>query len=453
MVMEFFFSSRVEEDPTDGRPRLPESTAPPISSKFSSTPNPNPPLLSAMSQPLFSPSSFFTIPPGISPTQLLDSPVLLTSSNFQASPTTGAISTGHHQKNMKQEQHNLAEFSFPRTNPTKSSSSSSIMFQSSSMQQNQAWVSQAAFNFPPETTVNGGSKSDQHPQSQPKNRASDDGYNWRKYGQKLVKGSENPRSYYKCTHPTCPVRKQVEKSLNGQITEIVYKSKHNHPKPEFPRRLSSASSSSSSSSSSSWLSQALPQTMAVEPKHSMASDSVPTPENSSTMIGDDDSDELDAKRWKSESENEIILVAGGKTVREQRVVVQTISRVDKLDDGYWWRKYGQKVVKGNPNPRSYYKCTYAGCGVRKHIERASHDLKAVITTYEGKHNHEIPAARGGGSRPVSNNHGNDNGHASNGGSGDIWPSSEVSGGDDGFSNMLWRTKEDAADEIFRSLLD
>jgi WRKY transcription factor 2 len=27
------------------------------------------------------------------------------------------------------------------------------------------------------------------------------------------------------------------------------------------------------------------------------------------------------------------------------------------------------------------------------VERASHDLKSVITTYEGKHNHEVPAAR------------------------------------------------------------
>jgi len=41
----------------------------------------------------------------------------------------------------------------------------------------------------------------------------------------------------------------------------------------------------------------------------------------------------------------------GKTNREPRVVVQTISEVDILDDGYRWRKYGQKVVKGNPNPR------------------------------------------------------------------------------------------------------
>jgi hypothetical protein len=42
----------------------------------------------------------------------------------------------------------------------------------------------------------------------------------------------------------------------------------------------------------------------------------------------------------------------GKPNREPRVVVQTVSEVDILDDGYRWRKYGQKVVKGNPNPRS-----------------------------------------------------------------------------------------------------
>lgn len=44
-----------------------------------------------------------------------------------------------------------------------------------------------------------------------------------------------------------------------------------------------------------------------------------------------------------------------KPIREPRVVVQTLSEVDILDDGYKWRKYGQKVVRGNPNPR--YFCT------------------------------------------------------------------------------------------------
>lgn len=42
-----------------------------------------------------------------------------------------------------------------------------------------------------------------------------------------------------------------------------------------------------------------------------------------------------------------------RAIREPRVVVQTTSEVDILDDGYRWRKYGQKVVKGNPNPRFY----------------------------------------------------------------------------------------------------
>lgn len=36
---------------------------------------------------------------------------------------------------------------------------------------------------------------------------------------------------------------------------------------------------------------------------------------------------------------------------EPRFVVQTMSEVNIVNDGYRWRKYGQKMVKGNPNPR------------------------------------------------------------------------------------------------------
>ncbi|KAK9666133.1 hypothetical protein RND81_14G162700 [Saponaria officinalis] len=63
------------------------------------------------------------------------------------------------------------------------------------------------------------------------NRA-EDGYYWRKYGQIHVQGSENTRSYYKCSYPYCPTKKKVEKSPEGQVTEIVYKGSHNHPKPQ-----------------------------------------------------------------------------------------------------------------------------------------------------------------------------------------------------------------------------
>ena len=43
--------------------------------------------------------------------------------------------------------------------------------------------------------------------------------------------------------------------------------------------------------------------------------------------------------------------------------------------------------------RNYYKCTNVGCGVRKHIERSSSDPRSVKTTYEGKHNHDVPSIR------------------------------------------------------------
>ncbi|KAL0399146.1 UNVERIFIED_CONTAM: putative WRKY transcription factor 20 [Sesamum radiatum] len=49
---------------------------------------------------------------------------------------------------------------------------------------------------------------------------SDDGYNWRKYGQKLVKGSEFPRSYYKCTYPNCEVKKIFERSPSDRSQKL-----------------------------------------------------------------------------------------------------------------------------------------------------------------------------------------------------------------------------------------
>lgn len=51
-----------------------------------------------------------------------------------------------------------------------------------------------------------------------------------------MKGSEFPRSYYKCTTPDCPVKKKVERSLGGQITEIIYKGQHNHQPPQSNKR-------------------------------------------------------------------------------------------------------------------------------------------------------------------------------------------------------------------------
>ncbi|KAL9995157.1 putative transcription factor WRKY family [Helianthus debilis subsp. tardiflorus] len=93
--------------------------------------------------------------------------------------------------------------------------------------------------YMPHEEANGPGKPKEHGPAIQVDRSSDDGYNWRKYGQKVVKGSEHPRSYYKCTHPNCDVKKIFERSYTtGQITEIVYKGTHDHPKPQPSRRFS-----------------------------------------------------------------------------------------------------------------------------------------------------------------------------------------------------------------------
>ncbi|KAL9145479.1 hypothetical protein ABFS82_13G045100 [Erythranthe guttata] len=84
-------------------------------------------------------------------------------------------------------------------------------------------------------------------------------------------------------------------------------------------------------------------------------------------------------------------VVKNKKERQVRFAFMTKSEVDNLEDGYRWRKYGQKAVKNSPFPRSYYRCTSQKCGVKKRIERSFEDPSVVITTYEGQHNHHSPA--------------------------------------------------------------
>ncbi|ESQ43836.1 hypothetical protein EUTSA_v10006458mg [Eutrema salsugineum] len=79
-----------------------------------------------------------------------------------------------------------------------------------------------------------------------------------------------------------------------------------------------------------------------------------------------------------------------KKTRVPRVSFITKSEVNNLDDGYKWRKYGQKPVRNSPFPRNYYRCTTSWCDVKKRVERSFSDPSNVITTYEGQHTHPIP---------------------------------------------------------------
>jgi len=62
-------------------------------------------------------------------------------------------------------------------------------------------------------------------------RMEGDGYNWKKYEDKVGKGNENRVSYYRCTHPNCYAKKKVDRTIDGKIVEIHYQGNHAHPKP------------------------------------------------------------------------------------------------------------------------------------------------------------------------------------------------------------------------------
>ncbi|KAI4378045.1 hypothetical protein MLD38_015586 [Melastoma candidum] len=58
------------------------------------------------------------------------------------------------------------------------------------------------------------------------------------------------------------------------------------------------------------------------------------------------------------------------------------------DDGYNWRKYGQKDILGAKYPRSYYRCTYRNtqnCWATKQVQRSDEDPTVFEITYRGTH--------------------------------------------------------------------
>ncbi|XP_022858970.1 probable WRKY transcription factor 20 isoform X1 [Olea europaea var. sylvestris] len=425
-------------------------------------------------------SPCFTIPPDISPAALLDSPVMLPNAQAQLSPTTGtfqfppcnleSLSKFNFKSKAQNDLNLVSSRSSAGNKPPENFENSSQLLDAAKgdcsaeaaakteVSRNKfldADCPSSQFNITNAESDDKESGPRLNLEKDPKSayfskevsRNSEDGYNWRKYGQKHVKGSEFPRSYFKCTNTNCPVKKKVERSHDGQITEIVYKSSHNHPKPQPFRRYELQETSEGSGSylraegrkawrnivpgcrdtryGSDWRPHGLDRMSSTsllrdfsyppllsEPMNLFETGGTPqfpspfasqdgdidkdeaTLDSTSFDGDDDDNDEFEPKRRKKNS-FPIETTISSRSTREPRVVVQIESDIDILDDGYRWRKYGQKVVKGNPNPRSYYKCTAPGCPVRKHIERAADNLKSVITTYEGKHNHEVPSSKTG----------------------------------------------------------
>jgi hypothetical protein len=183
-----------------------------------------------------------------------------------------------------------------------------------------------------------------------------DEHKWRKYGQKQVKNSAYPRNYYKCTVQACPAKKHVEKFLdassnNKERLRTLYIGEHEHPTPCSPHVHVH--------SQQDFLTSVLVQSTKM--RLAAADASLSTPASPSSH-------------------------PSSARSLDQRLVVECLSPVDENEDGYFWRKYGQKTVRGSSAPRLYFRCRHEDCPVKKQVESTAQGN--TIVTYEGAHNHE-----------------------------------------------------------------
>nr|QCV57294.1 WRKY transcription factor [Fagopyrum tataricum] len=305
----------------------------------------------------------------------------------------------------------------------------------------------------PEKKDNIEEQSKRSPSKQIDNPANDiaktpyaDGFSWRKYGQKQVKSSESFRSYYRCTHAGCVAKKKVHHT--DCILGVDYKGNHNHDPPTKFKEKSPKTRTTdtmpfcktpdvdtisakkklgdSDISASGTVNEQVEESNKCQGTTSMDVDEHDKKSNVVQRVTGQEQMLLPEEPDRSVDVNEQSMInvikqtnsPSGlkrrmkdrarahseqlqKPPKQTKIVVHAAGDVGTSADGYRWRKYGQKIVKGSTNPRSYYRCTSAGCPARKHVEKATDDSTVMTVSYESNHDHDKPVPKKNNTPPSS----------------------------------------------------
>ncbi|KAI3756380.1 hypothetical protein L1987_56200 [Smallanthus sonchifolius] len=117
--------------------------------------------------------------------------------------------------------------------------------------------------------------------------------------------------------------------------------------------------------------------MPGQPESSVSVDESPRSQDVSQPFDDQQEDKVASKKRKAMP-----------TWRHQIRISTENGLEGNTDDGYSWRKYGQKDILGSKFPRSYYRCTYRyvhHCMARKQVQRTNEDPTVFEITYKGQH--------------------------------------------------------------------
>ncbi|GFP83627.1 probable WRKY transcription factor 32 [Phtheirospermum japonicum] len=192
-----------------------------------------------------------------------------------------------------------------------------------------------------------------------------DGYNWRKYGQKQVKSPQGSRSYYRCTFSDCYAKKIECCDRSNCLIETVYRSPHTHDPPQKVNctkesipvlPLVPVSGINDTNQSTACSNDPVQANMSKQPLP--GSDEVPETKKQESSDSDETTEinmeeYVDGAECKKRQKRNSIgeLESPSKPGKKPKYVVHAAGDVGISGDGYRWRKYGQKMVKGNPHPR------------------------------------------------------------------------------------------------------